>query len=94
MLMQIKVALQSAKLRKETDEMLKAPTKPVHRPCSDHIDLAVSSVPEQSIEPRALVPTLRSADASKTFETVASHTEIEHANPKPLLGNPAPSPGG
>jgi hypothetical protein len=48
----------------EADQVLQAAAETIDRPSGDHVDLAAGGILQQSIEFRALVPALRSADPS------------------------------
>jgi|ERR1700732_81377 hypothetical protein len=58
LLMQVKITFKRLQFNQETDQILQTPTKAVHRPGSDHVDLARSYILDQAVECRTFVAPL------------------------------------
>jgi hypothetical protein len=55
LLMQVKITFKRLQLNQESHQILQTPTKAVHRPGSDYVDLARSRILDQAVECRTFV---------------------------------------
>jgi hypothetical protein len=63
LLMQKQVDVQGMQFRQETDQVLQAAAKPVHRPRHHHVELALSRIPKQPVKLRPPIATFSATDA-------------------------------